>query len=186
MRLMIRTILFTSWEAMYVAYCYPPGFRCLIYIWKSGDIPQASGSLFRCEPPHSPSERDHNLTLSVDSQAGYYLAGNEPSFQTPVGYHYANHPAQSVDRVREVVFDNFGISTYMCTPYHYFTDDATKQRRSVYQETTTKPPWPPSSPSTSSVSTPSPAQPNSSSYPPSHRSTLYTTHTSTPAPPSPS
>lgn len=42
--------------------------------------------------------------------AGYYLAGNEPSFQTPVGYHYANHPAQSVDRVREVVFDNFGIT----------------------------------------------------------------------------
>ncbi|GLB37025.1 putative glycoside hydrolase family 92 protein [Lyophyllum shimeji] len=42
--------------------------------------------------------------------AGYYLAGNEPSFQTPIGYHYANHPAKSVDRVREVVFSNFGIT----------------------------------------------------------------------------
>ncbi|KAF5322756.1 hypothetical protein D9619_001318 [Psilocybe cf. subviscida] len=42
--------------------------------------------------------------------AGYYLAGNEPSFQTPIGYHYANHPAQSVDRVREVVFTNFDIT----------------------------------------------------------------------------
>ncbi|KAL0956653.1 hypothetical protein HGRIS_002785 [Hohenbuehelia grisea] len=42
--------------------------------------------------------------------AGYYLAGNEPSFQTPIGYHYANHPAQSVDRVREVVFQNFDIT----------------------------------------------------------------------------
>ncbi|KAJ3502040.1 hypothetical protein NLJ89_g9066 [Agrocybe chaxingu] len=42
--------------------------------------------------------------------AGYYLAGNEPSFQTPIGYHYADHPAQSVDRVREVVFDNFDIT----------------------------------------------------------------------------
>lgn len=42
--------------------------------------------------------------------AGYYLAGNEPSFQTPIGYHYANHPAMSVDRVREVVFDNFDIT----------------------------------------------------------------------------
>ncbi|KAL9711479.1 hypothetical protein Ac2012v2_004550 [Leucoagaricus gongylophorus] len=42
--------------------------------------------------------------------AGYYLAGNEPSFQTPIGYHYANHPAMSVDRVRKVVFDNFGIT----------------------------------------------------------------------------
>jgi len=40
---------------------------------------------------------------------GYYLAGNEPSFQTPIGYHYADHPAKSVDRVREVVFDNFNI-----------------------------------------------------------------------------
>ncbi len=43
--------------------------------------------------------------------AGYYLAGNEPSFQTPIGYHYANRPTKSVDRVREVVFTNFDIST---------------------------------------------------------------------------
>lgn len=42
--------------------------------------------------------------------AGYYLAGNEPSFQTPIGYHYANHPAKSIDRVREVVFTNFDIT----------------------------------------------------------------------------
>ncbi|KAH6906323.1 glycosyl hydrolase [Coprinopsis sp. MPI-PUGE-AT-0042] len=41
--------------------------------------------------------------------AGYYLAGNEPSFQTPVEYHYANRPTKSVQRVREVVFQNFGI-----------------------------------------------------------------------------
>ncbi|KAF8160642.1 glycoside hydrolase family 92 protein [Crassisporium funariophilum] len=48
--------------------------------------------------------------LTPMSQAGYYLAGNEPSFQTPIGYHYANHPAKSVDRVREVVFSNFDIT----------------------------------------------------------------------------
>ncbi|KAJ6594301.1 glycoside hydrolase family 92 protein [Mycena capillaripes] len=42
--------------------------------------------------------------------AGYYGAGNEPSFQTPIGYHYANHPAKSVDRVRRVVFENFDIT----------------------------------------------------------------------------
>ncbi|KAJ6521933.1 glycoside hydrolase family 92 protein [Mycena vulgaris] len=42
--------------------------------------------------------------------AGYYGAGNEPSFQTPIGYHYANHPALSVDRVRRVVFENFDIT----------------------------------------------------------------------------
>ncbi|CAK5281274.1 unnamed protein product [Mycena citricolor] len=42
--------------------------------------------------------------------AGYYGAGNEPSFQTPIGYHYANHPAKSVDRVRAIVFENFDIT----------------------------------------------------------------------------
>ncbi|KAL4242672.1 Peptide-N(4)-(N-acetyl-beta-glucosaminyl)asparagine amidase [Abortiporus biennis] len=42
--------------------------------------------------------------------AGYYLAGNEPSFQTPIGYHYANKPSHSVDRVRQVVFENFDIT----------------------------------------------------------------------------
>ncbi|MBW0482570.1 hypothetical protein O181_022285 [Austropuccinia psidii MF-1] len=38
---------------------------------------------------------------------GYYLAGNEPSFQTPIQYHYAGKPARSVDRVREIVRSNF-------------------------------------------------------------------------------
>ncbi|KAI0771834.1 family 92 glycosyl hydrolase [Irpex lacteus] len=42
--------------------------------------------------------------------AGYYLAGNEPSFQTPIGYHYADHPTLSVDRVHDVVFSNFDIT----------------------------------------------------------------------------
>lgn len=50
------------------------------------------------------------LSHKYHLQAGYYLAGNEPSFQTPIGYHYANHPAQSVDRVRQIVFENFDIS----------------------------------------------------------------------------
>ncbi|KAJ7594497.1 glycoside hydrolase family 92 protein, partial [Mycena floridula] len=42
--------------------------------------------------------------------AGYYLASNEPSFQTPIGYHYADQPTKSVKRVREVVFTNFNNS----------------------------------------------------------------------------
>ncbi|KAH8119163.1 glycoside hydrolase family 92 protein [Phellopilus nigrolimitatus] len=42
--------------------------------------------------------------------AEYFAAGNEPSFQTPIGYHYANHPAKSVDQVRNVVFTNFDIT----------------------------------------------------------------------------
>ena len=48
--------------------------------------------------------------------AGYYLAGNEPSFQTPIGYHYANQPTKSVDRVRDVVFTNFDISKHPLPP----------------------------------------------------------------------
>lgn len=36
--------------------------------------------------------------------AGYYLAGNEPSFQTPLEYHYAGLPGKSVDRVRQGMF----------------------------------------------------------------------------------
>ena len=32
--------------------------------------------------------------------------------QTPIGYHYANHPAMSVDQVRNVVFTNFDISMF--------------------------------------------------------------------------
>ncbi|KII92737.1 glycoside hydrolase family 92 protein [Plicaturopsis crispa FD-325 SS-3] len=51
---------------------------------------------------------DHFFDASVN--AGYYLAGNEPSFQTPIGYHYANQPSKSVDRVRDVVFTNFDIT----------------------------------------------------------------------------
>ncbi|KIP11580.1 glycoside hydrolase family 92 protein [Phlebiopsis gigantea 11061_1 CR5-6] len=43
-------------------------------------------------------------------EKGYYYAGNEPSFQTPIGYHYAGHPTQSVERVRDVVFSNFDIT----------------------------------------------------------------------------
>ncbi|MBW0562385.1 hypothetical protein O181_102100, partial [Austropuccinia psidii MF-1] len=40
-------------------------------------------------------------------KAGYYLAGNEPSFQTPVAYHYAGKPARSVERVRQIIRSNF-------------------------------------------------------------------------------
>ncbi|KAJ7745436.1 glycoside hydrolase family 92 protein [Mycena maculata] len=42
--------------------------------------------------------------------AGYYGAGNEPSFQAPIGYHYANAPAQTVSRSRQIVFENFDIT----------------------------------------------------------------------------
>ncbi|KIJ39487.1 glycoside hydrolase family 92 protein [Sphaerobolus stellatus SS14] len=39
--------------------------------------------------------------------AGYFLAGNEPGFEMPWAYHYANRPDLSARRVRDVVFTNF-------------------------------------------------------------------------------
>ena len=38
--------------------------------------------------------------------------------QTPVGYHYANAPASSVDAVRNAVFTNYDISTF-CSHAQY-------------------------------------------------------------------
>ncbi|KIY52134.1 hypothetical protein FISHEDRAFT_35806 [Fistulina hepatica ATCC 64428] len=40
-------------------------------------------------------------------EKGYYDAGNEPSFEMPWVYHYANRPDLSALRVRQVVFENF-------------------------------------------------------------------------------
>ncbi|KAH9946931.1 glycoside hydrolase family 92 protein [Amylocystis lapponica] len=42
--------------------------------------------------------------------ANYYNVGNEPSFNTPLGYHYANHPTMSVDRIRNLTFAYFDIT----------------------------------------------------------------------------
>lgn len=39
--------------------------------------------------------------------AGYFLAGNEPSFAMPWVYHYAGRPDLSVLRVHQVVYENF-------------------------------------------------------------------------------
>ncbi|UZJ55529.1 hypothetical protein CBS101457_004849 [Exobasidium rhododendri] len=39
--------------------------------------------------------------------AGLFYSGNEPSFQTPTVYHYANRPTKSVDRVRNLVYKDF-------------------------------------------------------------------------------
>ncbi|KAK1957315.1 hypothetical protein LY78DRAFT_398103 [Colletotrichum sublineola] len=41
---------------------------------------------------------------------GYYLPGNEPSFQTPSLFHYIGRPAESIQQVRRIVYDNFNIS----------------------------------------------------------------------------
>ncbi|KAL1747392.1 glycoside hydrolase family 92 protein [Schizophyllum fasciatum] len=39
---------------------------------------------------------------------GYFLPGNEPSFETAWLYHYANRPDLSARRVRQIVYENFG------------------------------------------------------------------------------
>lgn len=43
--------------------------------------------------------------------AKLFYPGNEPSFQTPAMYHYANAPTKSVKQIRKVVYDNFNITT---------------------------------------------------------------------------
>jgi len=39
--------------------------------------------------------------------SGYYIPGNEPSFQTPTLFHHIGKPGSSVRQVRRVVYDNF-------------------------------------------------------------------------------
>lgn len=51
--------------------------------------------------------------LDAFFEDNFYLAGNEPSFQTPVGYHYAGRPTKSVQRVRKVVAENFNICLFL-------------------------------------------------------------------------
>jgi putative alpha-1,2-mannosidase len=53
------------------------------------------------------------FTRRVDKffEAGLFYSGNEPSFQTPIVYHYANKPAKSVDRVRDLVFRDFNTTS---------------------------------------------------------------------------
>ena len=46
--------------------------------------------------------------------------GPDIFLKTPIGYHYADHPAKSVDRIREVVFDNFDISTWRSIFFSYY------------------------------------------------------------------
>ncbi|KAK8097069.1 hypothetical protein PG999_013013 [Apiospora kogelbergensis] len=42
--------------------------------------------------------------------AGYYLPGNEPSFQTPTLFHHVGRPADSVRQVRRIVYDHFNLT----------------------------------------------------------------------------
>lgn len=43
-------------------------------------------------------------------EKGYYLPGNEPSFDTPSLYHHIGKPYKSIRRVRQVVAENFKLS----------------------------------------------------------------------------
>lgn len=43
--------------------------------------------------------------------AKLFYPGNEPSFQTPLLYHYINAPVKSIKRIRNVVYDNFNTTT---------------------------------------------------------------------------
>ena len=69
--------------------------------------------------------------------------------QTPIGYHYANQPTKSVDRVRDVVFSNFDISmlVYICSTSTLLAK-LVGQLLLAFPAMMTKQPWPPSSHST--------------------------------------
>lgn len=68
-------------------------------------------------PALSDSTREEQGRASFASRLDAYFAnnlfyaGNEPSFGTPWLYHYANQPAKTTRRVRDVVFANFNTTT---------------------------------------------------------------------------
>lgn len=39
----------------------------------------------------------------------FFQAGNEPGFNNPVAYHYANRPDLSAKRIRQIVFEDFSL-----------------------------------------------------------------------------
>lgn len=45
--------------------------------------------------------------LETFFERNLYYSGNEPSFQTPIAYHYANSPTHSVERIRKIVYTDF-------------------------------------------------------------------------------
>lgn len=51
-----------------------------------------------------------NLPSRYESLPPHYILLLNRRVKTPVGYHYADRPSRSVDRVRRVVFENFDIS----------------------------------------------------------------------------
>lgn len=57
----------------------------------------------------TPAKKAHFCVYIRDHyfDAGYFDAGNEPGFEMPWAYHYANRPDLSALRVRKVVFENF-------------------------------------------------------------------------------
>ena len=60
--------------------------------------------------------------------------------ETPIGYHYADRPTKSVQRVREVVFQNFGIGM---SPVHIYLPllSVFLQVTTAYQAMMIKPQW---------------------------------------------
>ena len=81
---------------------------------------------------------------------GYFLAGNEPSFNIPTIYHYAGRPDKSVLRVRNVTLTNFntghgGVS--MMSLRSRLAPTCAYDRPLRFPEMTTAVPWLPSLPS---------------------------------------
>lgn len=86
----------SSWEYSFYA---PHDVEGLIRLLSNqSDSAAASRALFRSR-------------LDAYFANDLFYAGNEPSFGTPWLYHYADEPARTTRRVREVVFANFNTTT---------------------------------------------------------------------------
>lgn len=63
--------------------------------------------------PNNTADIRNSFARRLDTffERNLFYAGNEPSFGTPWLYHYANQPAKTTRRVRDVVFSNFNVTT---------------------------------------------------------------------------
>lgn len=86
----------SSWEYSFYAPHDMDGLISLLSN-QSGDIPAARASF--------------TSRLDTYFAQNLFYAGNEPSFGTPWLYHYANEPARTTRRVRDIVFANFNTTT---------------------------------------------------------------------------
>lgn len=71
----------------------------------------SAGSAFQNLTREQQARDSFSRRLDTYFEQNLFYAGNEPSFGTPWLYHYANQPAKTTRRVRDIVFANFNTTT---------------------------------------------------------------------------